>query len=61
MDLSSASPIQINGSPIPERDRLVLVPASSGNYLYMIFIAPERDFGVLEPTFEKVQGSLRIQ
>ena len=61
VDLSSASPIQVNGSSIPERDRLVLVPSSSGNYLYMIFIAPERDFGVLEPTFEKMQGSLRIQ
>ncbi len=61
VDLSSASPIQLNGSSIPERDRVVLVPASSGNYLYMIFIAPERDFGVLEPTFEKMQESLRLQ
>jgi beta-barrel assembly-enhancing protease len=61
VDLSSGSPIQQNGSPLPERDRLVLVPASSGNYLYLIFIAPERDFGVLEPTFEKMLESLRIQ
>ena len=61
VDLSSASPIQQNGSPLPERDRLVLVPASNGNFLYLIFIAPERDFGALEPTFEKMLGSLRMQ
>lgn len=61
VDLSSASPIQQNGSPLPERDRLVLVPASNGNFLYLIFIAPERDFGALEPTFQKMIESLRIQ
>ena len=61
VDLSSASPIQQNGTPLPERDRLVLVPASNGNFLYLIFIAPERDFGALEPTFEKMLGSLRMQ
>jgi beta-barrel assembly-enhancing protease len=61
VDLSGASPIQQNGSPLPERDRLVLVPVSNGNYLYLIFIAPERDFGALEPTFERVLGSLQIQ
>ncbi len=61
VDLSSSSPIQQNGSALPERDRLVLVPASSGNYLYLIFISPERDFGALEPTFEKMLESLRLQ
>ena len=61
VDLSGGSPIQQNGTALPERDRLVLLPISNGNYLYLIFIAPERDFGVLEPTFEKMQGSLRIQ
>jgi len=61
VDLASASPIQQNGSPLPERDRLVLVPVSNGNFLYLIFIAPERDFAALEPTFEKMQQSLRIQ
>ena len=61
VDLSSGSPIQQNGSPIPERDRLVLVPASQGNYLYLIFIAPERDFGALEPAFEKMLHSLQLQ
>jgi beta-barrel assembly-enhancing protease len=61
VDLSSASPIQQNGAPLPERDRVVLVPVSNGNFLYLILISPERDFGALEPTFEKMLGSLRIQ
>jgi Zn-dependent protease with chaperone function len=61
VDLSSSSPIQQNGSPIPERDRLVLVPVSSGDYLYLIFIAPEKDFAVLEPAFDKMLESLRLQ
>ena len=60
-DLSGRSPIQQDGSPLPERDRLVLVPASNGNYVYLIFISPERDFGALEPTFERMLGSLRLQ
>ena len=61
VDLSGASPILKNGAPLPERNRLVLVPVSSGNYVYLIFIAPERDFGALESAFEKMLGSLRIQ
>ena len=61
LDLSSNSPIQPNGNPLPERDRLVLVPGSEGSYVYLIFIAPERDFGALEPTFQKMLESLRIE
>ncbi len=61
VDLSSTSPIQQSGSPLPERDRLVLVPVSEGNYLYLIFISPERDFGTLQSTFDKMLESLRIQ
>jgi len=61
LDLTSGSPIQQNGSPLPERDRLVVLPTSNGNYLYLIFITPERDFAALEPTFERMLESLRLQ
>ena len=62
LDLSGRSPILQTGSPLPERDRLVVVPAAgSGADLYLIFIAPERDFGELEPTFQKMLASLRLQ
>jgi hypothetical protein len=61
LDLSSTSPVQQTGNPLPERDRLVVVPASEGSYIYLIFIAPERDFGALEPTFEKMLTTLRVE
>jgi predicted Zn-dependent protease len=61
VDLAGTSPIQRNGSPLPERDRVVLVPQSNGSYVYLIFIAPDRDFGALEPTFERMLESLRVQ
>ena len=61
VDLSSNSPIQQNGSPLPERDRVVVVPQSSSNLVYLIFISPEKDFRSLDATFQRMLGSLRIQ
>jgi Zn-dependent protease with chaperone function len=59
VDLTSSSPIQQNGSALPERDRLIVRPAGEG-YLYLIFIAPERDFEALSPTFRKILESVRV-
>jgi Zn-dependent protease with chaperone function len=61
VDLASNSPIQQNGAPVPERDRLVLVSEPSRAYLYLIFIAPEKDFGSLQPVYQKMLDSLRVQ
>lgn len=61
LDLVSNSPIQQNGTPLPERDRLVVVPGNNGEYVPLIFIAPEKDFGALEPMFQKMLNSLRVQ
>ena len=61
VDLASNSPIEQNGSPLPEHDRLVVRPDSNGNYLYLIFIAPERDFAALRPTFDHILGSLQVE
>ena len=61
VDLASNSPIQQNGSPLPERDRLVVIPGGDGAYVYLIFIAPERDFEALRPTYEKILDSVRVQ
>jgi hypothetical protein len=60
VDLSSDSPIQSNGALLPERDRVVLLPQSAGGFLYLIFIAPEKDFDSLQPTFKKMLDSLRV-
>lgn len=61
VDLTSNSPVELNGSPLPEHDRLVVRPDSNGNYLYFIFIAPERDFAALRPTFDHILGSLQLE
>jgi predicted Zn-dependent protease len=61
VDLASNSPIQQNGSPLPERDRLVVMPRGDGTYVYLIFIAPERDFETLSPTYKRILDSVRVQ
>jgi Zn-dependent protease with chaperone function len=60
VDLSSDSPLQQGGKPLPERDWLVVTPGPGGAYLYFIFIAPERDFGTLTPTYQRTLDSLRV-
>jgi hypothetical protein len=60
-DLASNSPVQQNGAPVPERDWLVLVPRPGGSYLYLIFIAPEKDFAALRPTYQKMLDTLRLE
>ena len=61
VDLSSTSPVEQNGSPLPERDRLVVRPGTNGGYLYLIFIAPERDFAALQPTFNHILESVQVE
>jgi len=61
VDLTSDSPLQQNGKALPEHDWLVLTPGPGGAYLYLIFIAPERDFGVLKPAYQRMLDSLRVE
>jgi Zn-dependent protease with chaperone function len=62
IDLTSNSPIQQqNGIALPERDRLVVIPSSGTDYVSLIFVAPEKDFDALEPTFQKMLESLRFE
>lgn len=61
VDLGSNSPVQQNGAPLPEHDRVVVMPGTNGAYVYLIFIAPERDFNELQPTYQKILDSLRLQ
>jgi hypothetical protein len=60
-DLAGDSPLQQNGKPLPERDWLVLAPGPNGAYLYMIFIAPEKDYGALKSTFQRMLDSVRVE
>jgi beta-barrel assembly-enhancing protease len=59
VDLQSPSPLQNNGQAVVERDKLVCVQRSDGTVLWLLFIAPERDFSALSPTFQKMLQSLR--
>lgn len=61
VEMTSNSPIEQNGNPLPERDRLIVVPESDGGLLYLIFIAPERDFGALQSTYDRMLDSLRVR
>ncbi|HEU5453668.1 MAG TPA: M48 family metalloprotease [Terriglobales bacterium] len=51
VELSSQSPIQRSGRAIPERDWLVAIGAPNGEVFYMIFVAPQQDFGKLQNTY----------
>jgi hypothetical protein len=60
--LRSPSPFQdANGQAQPERDWLVTVPLSDGSMIFMIFVAPEADFGSLQPTYEAMLKSVQFR
>ena len=72
---SNPQDIQLNGAPGKsvyltgtsplqgqrERDWLVTLQRRDDTVLYLVFIAPERDFQRLTPTFEQMLRSLRIK
>jgi beta-barrel assembly-enhancing protease len=57
--LLSNSPVEQEGRALPERDWLVTVPRSGG-LLYLIFVAPERDFPQLRPAYQRMLESLQV-
>jgi hypothetical protein len=60
--LRSPSPFpDANGQPQPERDWLVTVQQSDGSMIYMIFVAPQADFGTLQPTYEAMLKSIQFR
>ncbi len=44
-----------------ERDWLVALPRRDGSLLYLVFIAPERDFNAMHPAFQNMLRSLRLK
>ncbi|HLY97893.1 MAG TPA: M48 family metallopeptidase [Candidatus Angelobacter sp.] len=57
VELTGNSPLQGQR----ERDWLATVPAPGGNMFYTVFVAPEKDFEQLRPTYETMLRSLRVQ
>src|SRR5438309_8247528 len=61
-DLIGVSTVQDRrGSSVRERDWLVTMKRSDGNVIYLIFIAPDPEFGRLRPTFEEMLRSFRLR
>ncbi len=62
VDFIGTSPLQDqSGRPGRERDWLVTVKRRDGSLLYLVSIAPDRDFEALRPTFERMLKSLRLR
>lgn len=60
VDLVGNSPVQQNGQPVPERDRLVVLPRPDGSFVYLVFVAPQRDFNSLASTYDKMLKSVKV-
>ena len=50
-----------NGRAAQERDWLVATTGRDGSLLYLVSIAPDKDFESLRPTFERMLKSLRLR
>lgn len=61
VDLRGRSPLLQNGTTLPEHDWLIAMPSSDGDLHFIVFVAPERDFLSLRPTFVAMINSFRPQ
>lgn len=60
--LTGASPLHdANGRTLTERDWLVTLQRSDSSLLYIIFIAPDRDYSQLLPSFRNMLRSFRLR
>jgi beta-barrel assembly-enhancing protease len=55
------SPLQGQNGPLRERDWLVTVQWRDNTVLFLVFSAPDRDFGQLAPTYEQMPRSFRLK
>ncbi len=61
VEMRGTSPLTQNGRPLIERDWLVTVARPDGSLNYLVFVAPDRDFSTLKPTFEAMLSSFRTR
>jgi hypothetical protein len=61
LELLGNSPLLLNGKPLPEHDWLVALPRAKNSLLYLVLVAPERDYNALHPTYQKILDSIHIQ
>jgi Zn-dependent protease with chaperone function len=58
--LQGPSPLVSGQQQLAERNQLVTLPRGDGSVLFLLFIAPERDFQALQPAYERMLQSLRL-
>jgi Zn-dependent protease with chaperone function len=62
VDLIGTSPLKDqSGRAAMERDWLLTFQRRDGSLLYLVFIAPDKDFNSLRPTFEQMLKTLRLK
>ena len=61
IEFISNSPLGTSSRPVHERDWLVTVPRPDGSLSYLIFIAPEKNFNSLRPTFKRILNSFTVK
>jgi len=59
--LMGNSPIQQNGQPLREQDWLVTVAGPNNQLVYLICVAPQKDFSRLKSTYGHMLQSLQLQ
>jgi len=59
--MQSQSPFRNpSGQPQTERDWLVTVPQRDGTVIFMVFVAPEAEFSLFQPTYEAMLKSVQF-
>ena len=60
VDLSGASPITEGGRQLAEHDWMITIPHPQAGLVYMVFVAPERDFQQLKSTYSEMLRTFRF-
>ena len=59
--MQSQSPFRNpGGQPQTERDWMVTVPQRDGTVIFMVFVAPEAEFSLFQPTYEAMLKSVQF-
>jgi len=60
-EMMGTSPLKQGNQSLQERDWLVTTQLAEGSVMYLVFIAPEKDFSKLRPTFEGMLRSFNVK
>ena len=60
VELTGMSPITDGGRQLAEQDWLVTLPYGQGSVVYLVFVAPQRDFGRLRNTYTQMLRTFHL-